>query len=538
MTGNFGIAGYLVLAIYMAATVLLGLSFTRKQKSLAGYFLAERSAPWWAVGISVLACDLSAISYMGAPSWAYYNDLRYAMAIFLLPVVAVIVAFLFIPFLARLKVYTIYEYLEHRFGLSVRLFASAVFLLQRASHIAVAIYAISLALQQIVGWPVWICVAVVGALTTLYTVLGGMKAVLWTDVMQFFVLVGGIVVMVGVVLWSFNGDALQIWRVAADAGHTKMFTLSVNILEPSFWKEMTLWGIFLGMVVTQVGAYGSDQVLVQRYLAAGSARLMARSLIFSGLLAIPVMVALYLLGLGFFAYYHAPENAALLSSLGELVDRTKDQNMVLPHFVRNVLPSGMAGLVFAGLFAATMSVFSSGLNSLSTATCMDFIQRLRRLQSNSEELTLSGARWITLAWGAVVTVAAIGVYFAHMGSLLETAAAIIGFFSGPLLGMFLLGIFTMRTNSLGAILGAILGFLSAVLLWHHVSFIWYALTGCVPTLVFGYALSFLTLRRPNKEIYPMTIWGRHTAGPLRPSESAEEAASGQACLDRSTVEEG
>ena len=287
MGGNFGLAGFVVLAVYMTATVLLGLSFTRKQKTLAGYFLAERSAPWWAVGISVLACDLSAISYMGAPSWSYYKDLRYAMGSFLLPLVAIIVAFLFIPFLARLKVYTIYEYLEHRFGLSTRLVASAVFLLQRAAHISIAVYAISLALQQIVGWPVWACVAVVGGLTTLYTVLGGMKAVLWTDVMQFFVLIGGMVVMVGVVLWSFHGDVATIWRVAADAGHTKMFTLSCDFLDPDFWKEMTLWGIFLGMMVTQVGAYGSDQVLVQRYLAAGSGRQMARSLIFSGLLGDP-----------------------------------------------------------------------------------------------------------------------------------------------------------------------------------------------------------------------------------------------------------
>jgi SSS family transporter len=506
MNGNFGIAGFVVLAVYMAATVLLGLSFTRKQKSLAGYFLAERSAPWWAVGISVVACDLSAISYMGAPSWAYYQDLRYAMGTFLYPVIALVVAFLFIPFLARLKVFTIYEYLEHRFGLNVRLLASAVFLLQRGAHISIAVYAISLALQQIVGWPVWACVAVVGGLTTLYTVLGGMKAVLWTDVMQFFVLIGGMVVMAGMVLWSLGGDVVHIWQVAEQAGRTKMFTLSCDVFAPSFWMEMTLWGILLGMLVTQVGAYGSDQVLVQRYLAAGSGRQMARSLIFCGLLNVPVMVLLYLLGLGFYAFYNAPENAALLSSLNELVARTKDENMVLPHFVRNVMPSGLAGLVFAGLFAATMSVFSSGLNSLSTATCMDFIERLRR--DRSEKLTLAGARWITLAWGLFVTVAAIGVYFAQPGPLLQTAAAIIGFFSGPLLGMFLLGIFTMRANSLGAILGAICGFVSAVFLWHHVSFIWYAITGCVPTVVFGYALSLLAPPRPREQVYPMTIWGR------------------------------
>jgi hypothetical protein len=255
MDGTFGITGYIVLAVYMAVTVLLGLSFTRKQKNLAGYFLAERSAPWWAVGISILACDLSAISYMGAPALAYYEDLRYAMTMFLFPFVALIVAHLFVPFLARLRVLTIYEYLEHRFGLDCRLFASAVFLLQRASHIAIAIYAVSLALQQIVGWPVSACVAVVGGLTTLYTVFGGMKAVLWTDVMQFFVLIGGLVAMAGVVLWSFHGDVGRIWQIAADAGHTKMFTFDYDFLTPSFWLEMTFWGLFLGTLVSQIGVW-------------------------------------------------------------------------------------------------------------------------------------------------------------------------------------------------------------------------------------------------------------------------------------------
>jgi Na+/proline symporter len=317
-----------------------------------------------------------------------------------------------------------------------------------------------------------------------------------------------------------------------------LFTLSCDFTDAGFWKEMTLWGILLGLLVTQVGAYGSDQVLVQRYLAAGSGRMMAKSLIFSGILQIPVMATLYLLGLGFFAFYHAPENAALLSSLNELVARTGDPNMVLPHFVRNVLPSGLAGLVFAGLFAATMSVFSSGLNSLSTATCMDFIQRLKRFQIDSKDMTLAGARWITLAWGVVVTTAAIGVYFAHMGSLLEAAAAIIGFFSGPLLGMFLLGIFTTRANSLGAIVGALVGFVSALLLWHHLSFVWYAVTGCAPTLAFGYALSFLMRKHPCADAYPMTLWGLYATTSSSASDPADVAASGQASLSQSTVEKG
>ena len=524
MTGSFGLVNYLVLGAYMAAVVLLGLSFTRKQKTLAGYFLAERSAPWWAVGISILACDFSAISYLGGPSWTYFHDLRYPMSTFLYPIIAIVVAYLFIPFLARLKVFTIYEYLEYRFGLDSRLFASGVFLLQRGSHIAIAIYAISLALQQIVGWPVGTCVLLVGGLTTLYTVLGGMKAVLWTDVMQFFVLIGGLVIMAGLVLWFFGGDFMEIWRVSRDAGRTKMLSAPTNFFEASFWQEMSIWGIVIGLLFYQVGAYGSDQVLVQRYLAAGSGTMMMRSLIFCGFLSVPVMLVLYLLGLGLFAFYHAPQNAALLASLNELIERTHDDNMVLPHFVRHVLPPGLAGLVFAGLFAATMSVFSSGLNSLGTATCMDFIMRLRQRRPDDKPLSLAAARWITFAWGVVITLAAIGVYFAHMGSLLAASAAVIGFFSGPLLGMFLLGILTTRVDSLSAIVGAILGFVSALLLWSHVSFIWYSVTGCIPTLAFGYALSFVTGGCRSREILPLTIWeSRRASADSVAAASAEDS---------------
>lgn len=529
MTESFGTAGYVVLLVYIVATVWLGLSFAGKQKNLSEYFLAERAAPWWAVGISVIACDLSAISYMGSPSYTFYNDLRLPMSGLLVPLVAWFVAILFIPFLARLQVFTIYEYLEHRFGLSCRLLASTIFCMQRAAHIAIAIFTVALALQQIIGWHVWACVALIGGLTTLYTVFGGMKAVLWTDVMQFFVLVGGIFVMLWAVLWEFNGNVAHIWRVASEAGHTKMVTWDSNFWDPKFWTEMTVWAIIWGTMFTNVAAYGSDQVLVQRYIAAGSGRLMTRSLMFSAFLTIPVMALLYFLGFGFFAYYHSPGNAALLASLNELVTRTGDnQNMVMPHFILHVLPSALGGLVFAALFAATMSVFSSGLNSLSTVTCVDFIQRIRRLQSNSKELTLENARWVTFVWGVVVTLAAISVYFFNRGSIVEQAVAVIGFFSGPLLGMFLLGMFSMRANSVGAIVGALLGFAtvlfltgwvgtilkalfrftSELLMKDYVSIMWYPVVGCLSTIVFGFVFSYVAPAEPREKVYPMTIWGR------------------------------
>jgi sodium-coupled monocarboxylate transporter 8/12 len=381
--------------------------------------------------------------------------------------------------------------------------------MQRALHIAFAIYAISIALQQVIGWPVWACVTVIGSSTTLYTVFGGMKAVLWTDVVQFFVLVGGIFAMLGAVLWQFNGDVTHIWQVAAENGNTKMFTFDSNILDPKFWVELTVWSVIFGTIATNTAAYGSDQVLVQRYLAAGSKTLMTRSLIFCSLITIPVMLLLYFLGLGFFAFYHAPENSGLLSSLSNLVQTTGSHDMVMPHFILHVLPSSLAGLVFAGLFAATMSVFSSGLNSLSTVTCVDFIDRLQRLRSSSGSVTLTSARLVTLAWGVFVTLAAIGAVYFNEGSIVVKAYTVISFFSGPLLGMFLVGMLSMRANSVGAISGALSGFAAILLLRNHVSFMWISVVGCVPAVIFGYLFSFLAPRDAWEYVYPMTIWGRN-----------------------------
>jgi Na+/proline symporter len=169
---------------------------------------------------------------------------------------AVVAAYLFIPFLVNWKVYSIYEYLEHRYGLKCRLFASTCFLSLQAAHIAVAVYAVSLVLQQIVGWNVVICILIVGALTTLYTVFGGMKAVLWTDVMQFFVMVTGIAAMAGVVLWTFRGQVGEIWRVAAAGGHTKMVSAPVEFWKPDFWMEITLWGV---VVTAMFGRHGGKR---------------------------------------------------------------------------------------------------------------------------------------------------------------------------------------------------------------------------------------------------------------------------------------
>src|SRR5688500_12764541 len=279
---GFSTIDYLVVVIYLIGTVWLGLRFTRGQQSLERYFMAARSAPWWAVGISIIATNLSALTYLGSPAWVFKHDLQYDLGVVAVPLTMLLVVYLFVPFLARLRLFTIYEYLEHRFDLASRTFAASPFLLMRGGWLATAPYAQGLALGEITGWHIWTCIWMVGGVTALYTIFGGIEAVLWTDVMQFFVLVGGIFVMLIVALIPFGGSFGEVWRIASEGGNTRMFNFSLN---PTI--EITFWGVIIGRVVGDLCAYGSDQVIVQRYMTTGSKKEMAKAILFNGILVVP-----------------------------------------------------------------------------------------------------------------------------------------------------------------------------------------------------------------------------------------------------------
>lgn len=309
---------------------------------------------------SAIATGLSAISYLGVPAWVFENDLQLNVSILLLPVSAWIVVVLFVPLLARLRLMTIYEYLERRFNLAVRTFASGLFLVLRGGWLAVGILTQSLLLNAISGMPLWLCIGIVGVLTAVYTIVGGMEAVLWTNVMQFFVSVSGLIVMIAVVLISFGGDAGEVLQISHDAGRTKVIDTTFNL------TQISIWGILIFTLVDNLATYGSDQVMVQRFLTSLTPRAMRRSVLLTGFMTIPVVGLLVAVGLCLGAYYDRhPELAATLPSASQ----------VAPHFVANVLPRGIAGIVIAAVIAETMSTLSGGFNSLATATVVDFIQR-------------------------------------------------------------------------------------------------------------------------------------------------------------------
>jgi SSS family transporter len=499
--GGFTAFDYVVVVIYLVTAIWLGLRFTRKQKSLDDYFVADRSAPWWAAGISVIAANFSAISYMGVPAWVYQHDLQLDIGVLFFPLQMFLVVWLFVPFMARLRLYTIYEYLELRFGLGARMLASTLFILVRGGHLAFAIYAQSLALSLVLHLPFIVCVWISGAATTLYTVFGGIEAVLWTDVMQFFVLVGGMFFILGAVMLPFGGNFGQIWHIASEGGHTRLMSFDLNLT-----TTVTIWALFIGNLVMNLSAYGSDQVIVQRYFTAGSKKAMTKAVLLNGFLTVPLVLMLDVIGLGFVAYYRA--HPALRASL-----KTPDQ--ILPHFVMHALPTPLPGLVIAGILAATMSTLSSGLNSLCTVTMVDFYRRFVPRQSDEQANEVSTARWFTLGWGLLITFSA--MFMSRLGQIVEGSLKALGFLSGPLLGMFLLGILSKRPNSFGVLMGAVVGTVCAALAARtQISWLWYGPVGCLATVVIGYPFSFLWPGRQPEQIARLTVWGRESAEPSVP----------------------
>ncbi|HZP85056.1 MAG TPA: sodium/solute symporter [Chthonomonadaceae bacterium] len=517
--GNFTPLDYLVIAIYLATAIWLGLRFTKKQKSLDDYFVADRSAPWWAAGISVIAANFSAISYLGSPAWAYQHDLQLDFGIVFFPLQMLLVVTLFVPFLARLRLYTIYEYLEMRFGIAARLSASLLFILVRGGHLAFAIYAQSLALSLVLGLPILTCIWISGAATTLYTVFGGIEAVLWTDVMQFFVLVGGMFVILVAALLPFGGSFGEVWHIASEGGHTRLVSFNLD-----FTTTVTIWALFIGNLVGNLSAYGSDQVIVQRYFTAGSKKAMTKAVMLNGFLTVPLILLLDIIGLGFVAYYKThPELRASLAN----------PDQILPHFVTHVLPSPLPGLVIAGILAATMSTLSSGLNSLCTVTMVDFYRRFVPRHDGSEKEEVGTARCFTLGWGLLITFSA--MFMGRLGQIVEGSMKALGFLSGPLLGMFLLGILSRRANSFGVLIGAAVGTACAAYAAQtSISWLWYGPVGCLGTVLVGYPLSFLRPTRQSESVARLTVWNRDSAETSEAAVTGGGAYRAALCRERSS----
>lgn len=485
----------IVLFVYLAAVAGIGSSFYRRRSTARDYFLGGRSMSWIPVGISIIAADLSAITVMGTPAWAYghnmeiiWNSLGYVL-------VAPVVILVFVPFYARLNLYTAYEYLERRFNLPVRSVCSILFQLLRGMHVAVVIYAPSLVISLATGLPVWQCSLMMGAFTTVYTTLGGMKAVIWTDVIQFCTVSTGIILVFVTALSRVPGGVGAAYRTASEAGRLGLFNFSTD---PSVLTSF--WACIFGGLVLCMAPMTTDQAILQRLFTTKSEQDCRRSILLQAVVVIPVSLMLFLTGTVLFVFYRS--NPGRLAGLPVA-------DAIVPFFAIRELPPGLSGLIVAAILSASMAVMSAGINALTTATTVDFYLRLWRPSASPEHLASAG-RVGTVLWGIVVTMLAL--LAGRLGELALAYNKVSSVLSGPLLGIFLLGTTTGRANATGVLLGAAAGMTTVGVVMGRAnwSFFWLGPLGVAVTYTVGWLASLLFPAPDPDQIHALTLVKRGT----------------------------
>ena len=356
---HFSWLDYTIFGVYLAASVGVGLLSARGSKSLGDYFLAGRGMNSLLVAMSILAALFSGISYLAGPADVYKNGFAFAYVVLAFFIATPFTTLFMLPKFYQSRYFTAYQFLEERFSLSTRLLASGLFIFRVALWLAAATYAPALALEKVTGLPLWITILATGMLTTLYTALGGMRAVIWTDVMQLVVLFGGQLLIVLVALGRIPGGLSGMWDTVVADGRMDL-KLSFALSDRSNLGSVLIAGAFLHLV-----QMSTDQVSVQRYLSAGSLKESQRSLWIKLWFILPVLVLFYGTGLVLYAFYkqHGDSLAAGL---------IEKEDQILPYFVVTQLPAGLPGLLIAAIYAASMSTISAGLNSLASATVVDF----------------------------------------------------------------------------------------------------------------------------------------------------------------------
>lgn len=442
---RFGTLDLVVLVAYLLGLVAIGARFARRNTGTADYFVAGRRIPWWAAGLSIYGTQLSAITFLATPALAYSTDLRYAPTWLAILIMAPLVNRVHLPFFRRLAVTTAYEYLERRFSYGVRLFGSLAFMIYQLARMAIVVYLPALALAAVTGLDVSGCILVMGVLATAYTVLGGMEAVIWTDVLQVFVLLGGVGLALSLALSDVGGVAGV--RALAE-GYAVL-----DLWDGGFaFTESASWSLMLGAVFLQFGPYTTDQAVIQRYLTTRDERGAARGLLLNGWMSVPAALLFPTLGACLWAWYRSrPEALAVGMANDEIV----------PLFVGQRLPAGAAGLVIAGLFAATMSSLDSSMHSVATAASVDLHGRLR--PGLDDRARLRVARRLTVLVGVLGTLGALALARTDERSLFLLFQKAVGLLSSGVAGIFLLGLFTRRVGSGAALLGAAAG--TGVLVW-------------------------------------------------------------------------
>lgn len=442
--GGFHLLDWTIVGIYFLLVIAISIIVSRNmQRTTSGFFLGGGKIPWWAAGLSIFGSKLSALTFIAIPAKAYATDWVYLLNNVMIVVVAPIVVYFYLPYFRKLKLTSVYEYLNIRFNRQVKWLGSLTFVLFQVSRLGIVIYLPALVLSAVTGINIFICIIGTSLITTAYSVSGGIEAVVWTEVMQVGVLLGGALATLFFIAGSLDGGAGQLVSEAMDHDKFRLANIDWTITEP------VLWVVFVGGFLTQLVTYSSDQVVVQRYLTTSTEKEAKKSIYTNAVLVIPASLIFFSVGTALWVYYrHHP---AALNPHG----RTDD---VFPWYISNQLPSGLAGLVIAGLFAATMSTISSSMNSIATVITTDFYQSVKPASTDRQRFTF--ARWTTVILGALGCLIAVYMVYLRNASIWDQYIKIIGLFGGCLAGMFVAGIFFPRVHSAGIIIGFIVSAIS------------------------------------------------------------------------------
>src|SRR6202167_5536509 len=428
-----------IIALYLVGITLFGLRFRKRQRTLRDYFLADRNIPWWAIALSIVAAETSTLTIISIPGLAYDTNLAFLQVVLGYLAGRLIISFVLLPHYFRGDLYTAYELIERRFGRKLRSMTAGLFLLTRAAAEGVRVYAVSIVVSIALGTGEIASIAIITALTLIYTFEGGLAAVIWTDVVQTAIYVGGTLVGLFTIIHLVPGGWPAIHSVAESAGKLRVFDFT-----PDFWQPYTFWAGLIGGAFLTTASHGTDQLIVQRLLAARSQRQSIAALLSSGV-AILFQFALFLIvGVMLFVYYRVPS-----ASFGK-------PDRIFPTFIVSRMPHGISGLLIAAILAAAMSNLSAALNALASTSVIDFYLQQRPQADKRGRMML--ARFEPVF--------------------------------GALLGVFLLCVLTRGANQSGAMAGMLCGFVTELYLVRtRVPWTWYVMIGTAAAFCVGYGVS-------------------------------------------------
>jgi SSS family transporter len=466
-----------VIVLYILGTTLLGVWFTRRQRDLRTYFLGDREVAWWLVLISIVTTETSAVTFLSVPglSYAPEGDMTFLQLSLGYVVGRVLIAWLLLPQYFKGELFSAYQVLRERFGPSVQRTASFLFLMTRTVADGLRLYLAGLLLHSCTQWNIELSVLVMAGVTLAYTFLGGMKAVIWTDVIQFVLKIGGALAAAAVILSQVPGGWGTFSQTADDAGKFRVFDFA---LDPT--RRYTFWAGLIGGSFFTMASHGADQIMVQRYLCSRSLREARTALVLSGLVVLLQFTLFLLIGVGLF----------LLARTGQMsVPAGTRNDEVFGYFMVHNLPAGLVGLVIAAVLAAAMSTLASSLNSSATATVTDFYKPLWPGRDEAHYLRVS--RGLTIFWGlAQIGVGLSAVHFLQERSVVDNVLAIAGFSTGMILGLFVLGSLRRPVPSWAALTGLVAGFVAVFAVWlpERLGYVtlawpWYAPIGTTVTVV-------------------------------------------------------